>query len=267
MRKNIFPDETGMRLQNLFESSSRLSQLHICFHDCLNSSGLPSYWCMHSHPACEKYKRTGLSTCVNYDRHKVHKELAAFREGRIQNCPFGLTEAAVPVIVNGIFAGVLFAGPCWRGKGKPPHPDLKVVPDEQWLQDRLCLLQALAEKLSTVLEGRDRLSDGGRRARVLSFLNKNIEKTLSIGELAQDLCLSASRTGHLVKELFGMSFPRLLSSLKMQRAAQMLVSDDMPVGVLAIRLGYSDQNYFTRVFSRHYGENPSSYRKRHPLQA
>lgn len=269
MGRKIFTDETGAHLGALLRSAARLLGLHVCFHDHLNCSRLPVDLRTHIHPACEANKEWELSRCISFDWESVHKEIAASPAGRIHECPFGLTEMVAPVVVNGIFAGVLFAGPCWRKRGRlrPSHPALALVPDEDWLPDRLAILEALAVKVSAILEGRDRTFEGGRRAEILSFLNRNIASEIGLGELAKELCLSKSRSGHLVRELFGMSFPGLLRSLKMQRAAQMLVAGDLPVGIIATRLGFSDQNYFTRVFTRHHGESPGKYRKHHPLQA
>ncbi|OGV39017.1 MAG: hypothetical protein A2X48_17795 [Lentisphaerae bacterium GWF2_49_21] len=266
--KEIFSTNTTDKLIDLLESASRLSALHVCFHDRMNIIKLPQNLRTHAHPSCQKIKRTYDGTCLQFDWFQTHGDLANMPQGRIHECPFGFTEIAVPVFVNGMFEGVVFAGPCLRKIGNIPNePELKVVPDPQWLNDRLSMMQAFSEKISSLLEGRWETESGGRRAAILSFINKNSGRIFQIEDLAGHLCLSASRTGHLVKEIFGIPFPKLVQSYKMRKAARMLISDDLPIGEIARRLGYEDQNYFTRIFTAYYGESPRICRKKGGLKA
>lgn len=266
--KDIFSADTTERVASLLESASRLSGLHVCFHDRMNITKLPQPLRTHAHPSCQRIKRFADSKCLQFDWFETHRDLADMPQGRIHECPFGFTEIAVPCYVNDRFEGIVFAGPCWINSGlKTPDPDLAVVENMQWLEDRLAMMQAFAEKISAVLEGRGSTDTGGRRAAILAFLNKNSGRFFQIDELAVHLCLSCSRTGHLVKEIFGIPFPKLVQAYKMRRAAHMLVSDDLPVGEIANRLGYTDQNYFSRVVKSQYGENPRNCRKKGSLKA
>ncbi|HCE43219.1 MAG TPA: hypothetical protein DET40_06705 [Lentisphaeria bacterium] len=265
--KDVFAAEESGRILELIESASRLSGLHVCFHDRMNHLRLPESRRTHSHPSCQRIKKTSDSICVQFDCVETHRDLAGLPRGRIHVCPFRFTEIAVPVYVNSIFRGVIFAGPCWNGRGTLPSPELVKAANSQWIEDRLLMMQAFAERLSAILEGRYSEVSGGRRASILAYLNKKSEEHVPLSALASHLCLSVSRTGHLVKEVFGIPFPELVRSYKMRRAAQMLVSDDLPVGEIAASLGYDDQNYFTRVFTRHFKESPRSFRKKGKLTA
>ncbi len=259
-------EEVGL-ITRLQEGASRLSGLHVCYHDRMNLLRLPQKWRTHSHPACQKIKKTRDSECFQFDWVETHRDLAGLPRGRVHVCPFGFSEIAAPVYVNSFFRGVVFAGPFWSGQGARPSPHVPISEGDQWVEDRLLMIQSFAERLSAIMEGRHAEFSGGRRALILAFLNKNSDRQIMLASLARHLCLSPSRTGHLVKELFGMPFPELVSSYKMRRASQMLVSDDIPIGEISRSLGYEDQNYFTRLFTHHFKESPRAFRRKGKLSA
>ncbi|MBN2711355.1 MAG: helix-turn-helix domain-containing protein, partial [Planctomycetes bacterium] len=182
-------------------------------------------------------------------------------------CPAGYTELAVPVISGGIFSGILFAGQCWTHESPPPHPDLIVPPSLGWLEDRLTMLKAVANELGDLLLGRAYNAPRDRRTSILRFIDESMERHVTIEELAEHLKLSPSRAGHLIKETFNMTFPKLLNEVKLREAAHLLSSTDMPVGEVASIVGYNDQNYFSRIFSERYKMCPRDYRKAYPSQA
>ncbi len=266
--KEIYSSTVTDRLVELLESASRISFLHVCYHDKTNTINLPQHLRTHAHPACQQIKKKFDGRCLQFDWFQTQSSLSTLPQGRIHECPFGYTEIAVPVFVNGMFTGVLFAGPCLRnGQKLTDITHIRIIPNQEWIDDRLHMIQAFAEKISSLLEGRGENGLEGRRSAVLSFLNRNSGRNFQISEIASHLCLSPSRTGHLIKEIFGMPFPKLIQSYKMKKAARMLVSDDIPIGEIARRLGYEDQNYFSRVFTSCYGESPRTCRKKGGLKA
>jgi two-component system, response regulator YesN len=67
-----------------------------------------------------------------------------------------------------------------------------------------------------------------------------------------------------VRELFGATFPELVTSVKLREGARFLSSTDHPIGEVAAMVGYKDQNYFSRLFRRQFGLSPRSFRRRYP---
>jgi AraC-like DNA-binding protein len=255
------------RICELMTSASRAMGLRLCFHDRFNQAGLPREWTTHCNPACDQVKLAHHAECVAYDVFEVHSALSGSSVGRIHTCPFGFTDIAVPVRCAGLQVDVLFAGPCWTGNGPPPHPWLKIPPDPEWLQDRRVLLQAVAHELGRLLEGEQPQPLSGRRRLILNFLQDMMHEPVTLPDLAAELGLSPSRTGHLVRDLFDCTFPALVHDLKLREAASLLSNSALPVGRIATHLGYHDQSYFCRLFSRRYGCNPGCYRKKHPPEA
>lgn len=51
-------------------------------------------------------------------------------------------------------------------------------------------------------------------------------------------------------------------SIRMRYACEMLTGSDLPVGEIAEKVGFSDCNYFTRVFTKQMGCSPKAYRNK-----
>ncbi len=251
----------------LMQRGSRVLGLRLCFHDQLRRSGLAGEWTQHTAQPCARAKKQDPAACSRFGGQEVHRALAGMHEGRIQCCPFGFTEIAVPVFSDNLPAGVLFAGPCWMRRSAPPHPGLIVPPGRGWLEDRLIMLKALATELGRLLMGERSHVPEDRRRMILRFIFEHMEGAVTLPELAASLNLSSSRTGHLVRELFGVTFPDLVQRVKLTEAANLLATTDHPIGMVAAMVGYNDQNYFSRTFSRRFSVSPREFRKRYPAEA
>lgn len=61
---------------------------------------------------------------------------------------------------------------------------------------------------------------------------------------------------------YNRTFLEYLTSYRIERAEELLRQTDIPVREIAPRVGYTDANYFTKVFKRHCGCTPTDYRSR-----
>jgi AraC-like DNA-binding protein len=103
----------------------------------------------------------------------------------------------------------------------------------------------------------------------LHFLNK-VEATvlamipignLNVLDLSKELGFSRTSLYRKVKSLTGLSINQLIRSIKLKRAAHMLVSEDMNVSEVAFSLDFTDLTYFRNVFKKQHGMMPSEYIK------
>lgn len=262
--------ETPSKAEDLLAHGEEVLGLSLCYHDRRGNSGLPKSRRIHLHPGCETVRRgRPAQRCLAFCANQVHRELTDLPTGRIHRCPHGLTEIAVPVHCASHFAGVLFAGPCWLGPGACPAPALPCPPARGWLEARWRVVQALAIALGALLTETEarRGQTPTRREQILEFIRRRLDQPLRIGDLAAELALSTSRTSHLVNQLFAQSFPNLVNAMKLEQATHLLSASDLSIAVVAQRLGYSDPNYFSRLFAKAYGQSPTAYRAAHPFEA
>jgi len=245
-------------LDNLIEAASRTLQLPLCLH--LTGSIQPSPpWRIHNTAPCLMCKRDNLAACREYDGRTVHLELARAYQGRIHRCPFGYTELAVPLRLNNRHLGVLFAGPAWTDGASPPHRDLPVISQRQWLLDRLVVLECVAMQLVELVNTATDPADD-RRLTILHYIEGHLGSSLTLAALANNLSLSPSRVRHLVRERFGMSLGQLIQEMRLHEAAHLLAITDLPVGEIATKVGMAHPSYFARQFKRYYGHSPRQHR-------
>ena len=93
-------------------------------------------------------------------------------------------------------------------------------------------------------------------------MRNNIEKRLSLEEIANSVNYSPSHFGQIFLKKTGHSPLNYFNQLKIQRACQMLDFSDVKIKEIANELGFYDQYHFSKTFFKITGETPSQYKKR-----
>jgi AraC-like DNA-binding protein len=95
--------------------------------------------------------------------------------------------------------------------------------------------------------------------KLLSFIDQNIEKNLSIPYLAKRMNLSTSWFKTKFLKNVGMSPAQYILNRKIDRAKILLRKKDKNITGIAMNLGFSSSGYFATVFKRFTGQKPSDY--------
>jgi AraC family transcriptional regulator of adaptative response / methylphosphotriester-DNA alkyltransferase methyltransferase len=88
------------------------------------------------------------------------------------------------------------------------------------------------------------------------------EPDLTLASVAHEIATSRRQLQRALAEVGDTSFSRELQRERMRRAAELLVGGSVPVQVVAGAVGYRQAAQFAKVFRRHYGVSPSSFRRR-----
>ncbi|GGJ98353.1 hypothetical protein GCM10007063_20830 [Lentibacillus kapialis] len=96
---------------------------------------------------------------------------------------------------------------------------------------------------------------------VIDYMINHPEKKICIDEMGSMVDISSSSLRRLFKLHTGKSPGAFLIELKMTYAARSLLESDESISYIGYSLGFEDMNYFSRVFKKHFGVTPSSYRK------
>lgn len=100
----------------------------------------------------------------------------------------------------------------------------------------------------------------------LSKLSDVLEKRfsdpkLTVDDIANDLSVSRTSLHLSLKKLMDKSATELLNEYRLKKAVLML-ENDLPIGEIAYYCGYSDPNYFSRIFRKHYQCSPLQYKEK-----
>ncbi|MHA6483266.1 response regulator transcription factor [Paenibacillus sp. strain BS8-2] len=93
-----------------------------------------------------------------------------------------------------------------------------------------------------------------------TFLDRNLNRDLSVEEAATYVGLSTSYFSLLFKQTFGETFIEYVTRERMERAKTMLAESQKSVAQIAKEVGYAERRYFTKVFMKYTGENPTDFR-------
>jgi AraC-like DNA-binding protein len=97
--------------------------------------------------------------------------------------------------------------------------------------------------------------------KILKLLDENFTEELSMSLLAERLGVSEGHFFRAFKSRFQETPLEHLNGLRLKHACQLLLNSAQPLGAIAKACGYSDQFYFSRIFSKRLGESPSAYRR------
>ena len=79
-------------------------------------------------------------------------------------------------------------------------------------------------------------------------------------DAAAALRYSAAYFCKLFKQCFRVNFSAYLNEYRVNKARQLILDPRLSLKDIGAAVGYSDANYFTRVFKRLTGQTPSEYR-------
>lgn len=96
---------------------------------------------------------------------------------------------------------------------------------------------------------------------VLGHIEANLSQRLSVSDLAEVAGLSRAHFSRIFAASEGMPPAEFVLHKRLRRAAKLLTKTaDMPIKEVSALCGFDDPNYFSKVFRRLYGTNPSDFR-------
>lgn len=93
------------------------------------------------------------------------------------------------------------------------------------------------------------------------YIQQRYSKDISLEEVAKYVDISSYYFSKLFKEEEGMNFIDYVTSLRIEKAKQMLKANNISVKEICVNAGYTDPNYFSRIFKRIVGCTPTEYRE------
>lgn len=103
-------------------------------------------------------------------------------------------------------------------------------------------------------------ADYERMKKMIAFIEQNYMHKLRLKDFAQHLHLCESECCRLCKRYLNVSLFTFLQEYRIERSLEYLCQGE-PVSVAAGKVGFSDSNYYAKVFARLKGCSPTKYRK------
>jgi len=92
----------------------------------------------------------------------------------------------------------------------------------------------------------------------IRFIVNNFAEPISIADAAKEVHLTPNYLGILFKQEAGVTFRDYLNTIRLNQAEDMLRAGDGSITEIALKCGFKDVFYFSRLFKKYKGATPSS---------
>lgn len=198
----------------------------------------------------------------------------------IYKCHAGLVEATVPLYENQKIIGYLMLGQITDYENKEKLYALAETIAKKHSLDSVKLRNSVskityktAEEISAaakimeactsyiylkelVLPENNRIIEAGKK-----YIAENLSTPLDINKMCNELGVGRTKLYELCRRHLNMGVAEYVKQQRLHEGKKLLKTTDLPIKEIAERIGFADYNYFSRVFKKHYGKSPKSYRR------
>ncbi len=96
---------------------------------------------------------------------------------------------------------------------------------------------------------------------MMKYIRNNPAERYTLADMAAECCLSEVYFSNLFKKVSGMSPTSFITSVRMEKAKERIASTDWKLVKIAQSVGYTDYQYFTKVFKKTTGQTPGEYKE------
>lgn len=250
--------------------------------------GLPLQGCRNENPFCALMAkdRKSCSACL-----QVQQQLRTDTGGPVTfTCFAGFSETVVPVQHRGATVGFLQTGQvrlkpatreqfekictqltAWgattnRNDLEQAYFETPAISEERY-QSMVALLKQFADHLELVTNQIVVQSENGeapliRKAR--EFIEDNYSEEISLEQVARVVNTSTFYFCKIFKKATGLTFTEYLTTIRIERAKEMLLSPHIRISEAAFAVGFQSLSQFNRAFKKIIGSSPTEYRQKLP---
>ncbi len=218
-----------------------------------------------------------ICKCSDIDRLA---ELQKRREPILYTCPFGVTEAMIPIFRADKMIAYLFSAlgisedhgddndiakrateicPALDGQNllggllKTPHNSPEMI--RSYFR-QLCVIGGYLEAHDLIDEVPPSIGK-----LVKGYIKNNLERKITLAELSWNLHLSTVTLTEHFKREYGETIMEYTTRKRMERAKNLLLSSKEPLSPIAQKCGFSDVEYFSRTFKKFFSLSPGEWRR------
>ncbi len=128
-------------------------------------------------------------------------------------------------------------------------------PDELklWLKNSVVSIIGLIEALK-------KNRDVNILEQIHHYMHANFNKDISLDSIAEKVDISPQYLSKVFKEGYGMNFIDYIIEMRLNYSKVLLSTTDKSISEISNAIGYSDANYFCRIFKKNIGITPGQYR-------
>lgn len=221
----------------------------------------------------------GYAQCKKCDEEAC-KRAAIQHSLYTYRCHAGLTESITPLYLGNIIIGYLLFGhvfaydshetgwniikdKCQKYKIDQTALEkecfLMPLHSEVYITSASHILKAVASYLC--LERMASLKRQSLPVQIDEYIQNHFTEDINVLQLANKFGIGKTQLYEISKQNYGVGIAEQIRNLKIEKAKQLLVKQDMSLAEISTQCGFKDYNYFITVFKRIVGIPPKKYAK------
>ena len=148
------------------------------------------------------------------------------------------------------------------------YSDLGSVADESAVSYLVTILNLLCQDVRYRKKPKSRFIDASDFSslsqKIIRYLEENYATDVSLDALADSLDYNKSYLCVAFKKDTGMTILDCLNTVRIRRAAELIVYSDHSIAQVASQCGFASVSHFNRVFLKYVGTTPGQCRRAHP---
>lgn len=96
---------------------------------------------------------------------------------------------------------------------------------------------------------------------VIQYLNEHIADKITLDDITRKFSFNRNKLNELFLKETSMTCLNYLTKMRINLAKVILAETELQIAEISYRVGIADPNYFIKVFKKHTGVTPSTYRK------
>ncbi|MEG0691631.1 MAG: PocR ligand-binding domain-containing protein [Oscillospiraceae bacterium] len=232
-----------------------------------------------SSPFCKLIKQNEKArlVCQENDRN-AFKKVQETNEVYLYQCSFGLYDAVAPLYSFGKLTGYLMMGqtldtlnssPAFVLSAASPYfADKKILEEtiskiliraKENIVSCLSIMTICAEYIT--LTNRLNSTNQDLSHEVKRYIDQNYKSKFTIEDLSTRFFCSRATLINTFKKRYKVTINEYVTKVRIDHAANFLTMTSKSISEIAELSGFSDQNYFSKVFFKQKGKTPTTYRK------
>lgn len=198
---------------------------------------------------------------------------------KVYHCHAGLIEATAPLIDNGIVIGYIMFGQISDVKDVT---ELETLIENTLLENKIVTKEPMAALLNIERKTSEQIYAAAKILEACTFyvllkewmsvkkqnfignlnsyLKTHLSEELSIDQISSDFGISRSKLYSTCEKYLGIGIAQYIKNLRLEKAKQLLKETNLTVSQISSEVGFSDYNYFCRVFKQEVGTPAKKYR-------
>ena len=267
-----------------------------CYHDNISEADVPWHW----HGELESLiVETGTARVAVNGTDRVVKQgegffinAGALHGARPEGTEICRLRSVVfhPRLVGGGLDSIIWQKYLEPLLSDPCRPCVYFANTQEWERDALSAIQEAWQACASEAEGfefavRERLSrlifllakhcpaaekkpsekalrDGERIKVMLQYIREHYAEELTLAKIAQSAAVSENECLRCFRDMIGSTPIRYVRQVRIQRAAELLLSTDRKISDIGMECGFQEMSYFAKTFRELKGCTPGAFRRR-----